>query len=279
VIALLDLGGTKLAAAVAATSDARLEKLRRVPTPAVEPLAAMYQLIDTVTAGEPPRAIGLSVPGPFDREAGALFEPPGLPSAWHRLDVGTALRTRYGCPVVVENDANCAALAEAHEGTGRGARTVVYFTVSTGIGTGIVRDGALLIARHDSEGGHQVLWPEWLGGPDCHCGGVGCLEALASGQAIERRFGRPGAELDDQTAWDDVGRWLGLGVVNAVTLHDPDFIVFGGGVCASWERFAGALLSTVQRHVHLQPVPAIALGTLGERRNLLGAKALLSVAP
>jgi glucokinase len=279
VIALLDLGGTKLAAAVAAAPDAQLENVRRIPTPAEAPLPALCSLLDEVTEGRPPLAIALSVPGPFDREAGTLLRPPGLLPSWHGLALGAALRERYGCPVTVENDANCAALAEAREGAGREARTVVYFTVSTGIGTGIVHDGTLLATRQDTEGGHQVLWPEWLGGPDCHCGGAGCLEALASGLAIQRRFGRPGEELDDQASWDDVGRWLGLGVVNAVALHDPDIVIFGGGVCASWDRFASSLRTTAARHLRLQPVPEIALGTLGEQRNLLGAKALLSVAP
>jgi glucokinase len=279
VIGLIDIGGTKLAAARAAapidaTAAPRLTNMRRSATPSDQPLAALTQLLDQVLDGQRPECISASVPGPFDRRGAALIDPPGMPEAWHRLRIGDELQRRYGCTVVMENDANCAALAEARWGAGAGARTVVYFTVSTGIGTGIVCDGVLWTGRHDTEGGHQVLWPDWLGGPKCHCGGAGCLEALASGLAIERRFGRKGQDLDDPDAWREVGRWLGLGASNAIALLDPDVVVFGGGVCASWERFEPGLRETVAAHVRLQELPRITSGALGEERNLLGALAL-----
>jgi glucokinase len=274
VIALLDVGGTKLAAAVAGPPGEGLGRVRRVPTPDVAPISTLVELIDGVREDEPLEMIAMSVPGPFDREAGSLRNPPGMPSSWHFLGLRAQLGALYGCPVVVENDANCAALAEARSGAGRGARTVVYITVSTGIGTGVIRDGAIVVSRQDTEGGHQVVWPESKGGPTCHCGGAGCLEALASGAAIERRFGVRAELLDDPLAWADIGRWLGLGVVNVTTLLDPDAVIFGGGVCAAWSRFEPVLRATVAAHVHLQPVPAITLGELGEERSLLGALAV-----
>lgn len=278
VIGLLDIGGTKLAAAAATTerppsgtAPARIGAVLRRATPPGDAIATLSAMLERVAERHPLDAIGISAPGPFDRERGALLDPPGMPAAWHGVALAGELGGRFGCPVFVENDANCAALAEALHGAGRGAGTVVYFTVSTGIGTGVVRDGRLVITRHDTEGGHQVLWPEWLGGPPCHCGGHGCLETLASGLAIERRFGVRGELLHDPAAWEDIGRWIGLGVVNATALHDPDAVIFGGGVCASWDRFAPALLATVASHLFLQPAPHIARGSLGEERSLLGA--------
>jgi glucokinase len=273
VIGLLDIGGTKLAAGVAdgAPTTTRVGAVLRVPTPPDDPVTALSDLLQRVSRGSRLDAIGVSAPGPFDRERGTLLDPPGMPPAWHGLQLAGELGARLGCRVLVENDANCAALAEALHGAGHGARTVVYFTVSTGIGTGIVRDGRLLIGRHDSEGGHQVLWPEWAGGPPCHCGGHGCLETLASGLAIERRYGVRAEHLDDPEAWAEVGRWIGLGVVNATALYDPDAVIFGGGVCASWDRFAPALMATVASHLFLQPAPRIVRGSLGEERSLVGA--------
>jgi predicted NBD/HSP70 family sugar kinase len=100
---------------------------------------------------------------------------------------------------------------------------------------------------------------------------VGCLEALASGRAIARRYGVAAEHLTDPDAWGEVGRWIGLATVNVTALHDPDVVVFGGGVCANWQRFAPALLETVERHLRLQPRPEIVLGNLGEERSLLGA--------
>ena len=272
-IGLLDIGGTKLAAAAA--DGEGLRQVVRAPTPRSAPIEALGELLQQAADGNALTAIGVSAPGPFDRNAGELVDPPGMPEAWHRLRLAALLGNRFGCPVTVENDANCAALAEARLGAGRDARTVVYFTVSTGIGTGVVRDGGLIPTRSDIEGGHQVLWPEWLGGPPCHCGGHGCLETLASGLAIERRFGVRAEHLDDPAAWEDVGRWLGLGVVNAIALHDPGAVIFGGGVTASWSRFGATLIATVESHLFLQRMPRIEVGSLGEERNLLGALELV----
>jgi len=274
---LVDIGGTKVAAAAA--RDGVIGPLARKPTPETDPERFLIDLLDGVRAGSPFEAVALAVPGPFSRDEGALLRPPGMPGAWHGLRIRDLLQARYGCTVLLENDANCGALAEATSGAGRDARTVVYFTVSTGVGTGVVRNRRLVTPRHDTEGGHQVLWPSWLGGPPCECGGAGCVEALASGRAIERRFGRRAEHLEDQAAWDEVGRWLGLAVVNTTALVDPDAVVFGGGVCAAWGRFAPALLETVGSHVRLQPEPRILRGELPEgRRLLVGALALLEEA-
>ncbi|MFN2569199.1 MAG: ROK family protein [Candidatus Dormibacteria bacterium] len=273
-IGLLDIGGTKLLAA-AAPHGGPPGAARRRPTPREAPLEVVCAMLDELRGGRELEGIGLAVPGPFDRDQGSLINPPGMPPSWHGLRLRAELGDRYGCPVEIENDANCAALAEAHHGAGRGQRTLVYFTVSTGIGTGVVRDGRVVIGRHDTEGGHQVLWPSWLGGPPCDCGGAGCLETLASGRALKRRFGRRAEDIEDQAVWDELGRWLGLAAINATALLDPDCIVYGGGVCARWDSFAASLMATVQAGLHLQPQPRLALATLGEDRNLWGALELI----
>jgi glucokinase len=271
----IDIGGTKLLAAVAG-DDLRPGAAERRATPSTDPIGTLVAMLDEVRAGASLQAIAVATPGPFDREHGATLDPPNVPNAWLDLPLRDELQARYGCPVVVENDANCAALAEALHGAAAGLRHVVYYTVSTGIGSGVVHDGRLLVGRHDTEGGHQVLWPSWLGGaPRCGCGGYGCLEGLASGSAIERRFGVRAEQLDDQAAWDDVGRWLGLAVVNATALHDPDAVVFGGGVCAAWDRFWPAMAATIDTHLRLQPAPQVLRAALGDDRNLWGALALL----
>ncbi|HKR99497.1 MAG TPA: ROK family protein [Candidatus Dormibacteraeota bacterium] len=272
-IGVVDIGGTKLAAGL--VDGGRVSSVVREPTPSTDPEGALSGLLERAAQGVQLEWIGVAVPGPFDRARGALINPPGMPASWHGAEVAAILGSGFGCPVRVENDANCAALAEAAVGAGKGAETVVYYTVSTGIGSGVVRDGALLAGRQDTEGGHQVVWPEWTGGPPCECGGAGCLEMLASGRAIEHRFGRPPEMLGEQAAWDDVGRWLGLAVTNTTALLDPDVVVFGGGVTRSWARFAPALLDTVRRHIRLQAMPRIELGALPEDiRTLLGASLL-----
>jgi glucokinase len=275
-IGAVDVGGTKLLAAVAGTASGELEALVRRPTPAVDPLGALVTLLDEARGGQTLDAVCMAVPGPFDRRPARLRNPPNMPPAWHGLDLGRGLGEHFGCPVLVENDANCAALAEATRGAAAGLGTVVYITVSTGVGTGVVSGGHLLTGRHDTEGGHQVVWPPWLGGPPCRCGGAGCLETLVNGAAIERRFGRRPEDLTDPEAWSDVGRWLGIGVVNAIALHDPDAVILGGGICAAAARFWPSLVTTVEELLRLQPMPLVRLAALGEDRNLYGALALAS---
>ena len=275
-IGLIDVGGTKLLVAVS-VADGTIERSVRRRTPHSGDMAdQLIDMLDEAREGQPLEAIAAAVPGPFDRADGVLLNPPGLSGDWHRLDIATPLRERFGCAVLVENDANCAALAEAHLGAGRGALSLVYYTVSTGIGSGLVRGGRLETGRQDTEGGHQVLWPARAGGPPCHCGGVGCLEAIASGRAIARRFGRPAEEIEEQAVWDDVGEWLGLAAVNATALLDCDRVVFGGGVAsARWPQLEPAIRATVERHLRLQEAPDIRVAELGDDRNLAGALLLL----
>jgi glucokinase len=276
VIGLIDVGGTKLLAAVAEADGQIGPPVRRSTPQSGDMAATLAGMLEEVRRGRPLEAIAAAVPGPFDRRTGELLNPPGLSGDWHRLDLAAPLGERFECPVVLENDANCAALAEATLGAGRGAGVLVYYTVSTGIGSGIVREGELVVGQGDSEGGHQVIWPERAGGPPCECGGAGCLEAVASGRAIARRFGRPAEQIEDRAVWDEVGEWLGLAVVNAVALLDCDRVVFGGGVADSrWSELEPAISATVTRYLKLQPAPQIRLGELGLDRNLAGALLVL----
>jgi predicted NBD/HSP70 family sugar kinase len=101
---------------------------------------------------------------------------------------------------------------------------------------------------------------------------VGCLEAIASGRALARRFGVSAEEIDDPAVWGEVGEWLGLAAVNATALLDCDCVVFGGGVAsARWAALEPAIMSTVGRHLKLQDPPHIRVAELGEDRNLAGA--------
>lgn len=274
----IDIGGTKLLAASAQpASDGSWElgPVVRRRTPPEDALATLVAMVDEALEGRRPEAIGVAVPGPFDRETGSLVDPPNVGPGWKRVGLREGLGRHYGCPVVVENDANCAALAEARWGAAAGTRTSVYMTVSTGIGIGVVADGRLVPMRHDTEGGHMVLWPRWLGGPPCPCGSHGCLEALASGSGIERRFGRRPEEIEDPAVWEEVGRWLGLACVNLTATHDCEAIVIGGGVMSARERFWPALEATLADTLRIMPAPRIAPAFMGVDRNIHGALSLL----
>jgi glucokinase len=136
--------------------------------------------------------IGVAVPGPLNNRTGVIYSPPNLPT-WDAVPLRELLEQRFGRPVSVENDANAAALGEYFFGAGQGCRDMVYLTVSTGIGGGVIANGQLLEGINGSAGelGHMTI--DWRG-ERCSCGNIGCLEALASGVAIARKANRAIAE-------------------------------------------------------------------------------------
>jgi glucokinase len=266
----VDVGGTKIMVGAAA-EDLRWRDVVTFPTPGTYPLDDVLAIVDRVAGGAQVAGLALAMPGPLRRDTGAALAAPNIAGAWRTRPLADDLRRRTGMPVVVENDANCAALAEALHGAGRRHRTVVYYTVSTGIGCGVVHDGVVVTGRDDVEAGHHVVWPAWLGGPRCGCGSRGCLEAVASGTALRARYGVEASRLDDAAAWADVGRWLGIGVVNAVMFHDPDVVVIGGGLTGAWDRWAPSLRATLSETLRLRPAPPVVRAELSERAALSGA--------
>src|ERR1039458_2547275 len=190
---LVDIGGTKCLASVTGDGGLPGTPLVRATPTAGDAGGFLSEMLDGVGGESVLEAIAVATPGPFDRERATLLNPPGLSEAWHGLDLRATLGRHFGCPVFAENDANCAALAEARFGAGRGFPTVAYYTVSTGIGAGVVRDGELVIARHDTEAGHQVLCPAPLGGWGCASAPSGSAEAGWSrpGRGSTRSCGGP----------------------------------------------------------------------------------------
>jgi glucokinase len=188
----IDLGGTQIRAAV--LRGARL--LSRVglltgenPTPErVIPrmIYAVEQAIeDAGTTLDQIAGIGIGAPGPLNSRTGVVFSPPNLPG-WIDVPLRDILSEHFKLPIFVENDANAAALAEYMFGAGQGSREVVYMTISTGIGGGIIADGHIVegIVGTAGELGHMTID---LHGPRCNCGNIGCLESISSGTAIARR--------------------------------------------------------------------------------------------
>ncbi|HEY3993037.1 MAG TPA: ROK family protein [Ktedonobacteraceae bacterium] len=188
----VDLGGTQIRAAVlqgaqiraraaALTGhDATPERvLPRIYATMQEALTSAGVTLDQITG------IGVAAPGPLDNREGVLYSPPNLPT-WQAVPLRELLSQYFQLPVFVENDANAAALGEFFFGAGQGSRDMVYLTVSTGIGGGIIANGQILEGTNGTAGelGHITI--DWRG-ERCSCGSIGCLEALASGTAIARK--------------------------------------------------------------------------------------------
>lgn len=191
----IDIGGTKVALALAEASGTTLLAHARHPSPrtgqARSDVDEILSQADALLAGAgvaraDVTAVGLSVPGPLDLSKGQVVCPPNL-TGWNAVPIRDWLGEAFGCPVGLENDANAAALAEWRMGVGRDTRDFVYLTMSTGVGGGIILDGRLHRGRLGTAGelGHVPIVP---GGEPCACGLRGCLEAYVGGAAWTRRL-------------------------------------------------------------------------------------------
>jgi len=241
----VDVGGTKVAVAAVEGGEAR----HAVEHPTV--LDSTEALLDgiesavrevTAQAGEP-EAIGIGVPSQVEWATGAVLASVNIPLTG--VPLRAELAARFGVPVYVDNDASCAALAEADA---IGARELVMLTLGTGVGGGIVSGGRIFRGAHGLGGelGHVVVEAD---GPECPGGGCpsrGCLEALCSGTALERAAGRKGRDVvaaardgdaEARGHLDRLGRYLGIGISNMVNAFQPEFVVIGGGLSAAADLF------------------------------------------
>jgi glucokinase len=302
----VDLGGTQIRAARVdrqGTQAARSDQLTHADKGGEAVMGRIFECVDQVLQGVPSEeieGIGIGAPGPIDAE-GRLHNPPNLPD-WPDFSLSDRLSKRFGVPAFAGNDANVAALAERRFGAGKGVDDLVYVTVSTGIGGGIVSGGKLLVGArgYAAEIGHQTLV---IDGPICGCGQPGHLEALASGPAIAREAKErieQGAETSLKAHGDQLdashvtraaeagdslaiellaqaGFYIGLGLVNLIHILEPARILIGGGVSQAGELLFKPIRETVHSHL-MSPVfqsVEILPADLGADVGLLGAVALV----
>lgn len=240
----VDVGGTKVA--VAAVEDGEPRHAVEHPT-ALESGDALLAGIESAVrevseqAGEP-AAIGVGVPSQIEWATGTVVASVNIPLAG--IPLRDELSGRFGVPVYVDNDASCAALAEADA---IGTRELVMLTLGTGVGGGVVHRGEIFRGAHGLGGelGHVVVEAD---GPECPgtCPNRGCLEALCSGTALERAAGRKGREVVEAARardagakdhLDRLGRYLGIGIASMVNAFQPEYVVIGGGLSAAADLF------------------------------------------
>ncbi len=304
----VDLGGTRLRA-VRIDTAGHIFQHRSVATAATagpeEVISQIASLVEQVI-GDASRAeilgIGVGSPGPLDPFEGVVLHAPTL-QGWVNVPLRAILQERIGLPVILNNDANAAALGEWYFGSGQGCQDFVYVTVSTGIGGGIIANGQLLLGRKGMAGeiGHMQIQPD---GPVCSCGQTGCWESLASGTALARfavqALQRESPSLlrdratkgpvtaahvvaaatqGDELAQDLLrreGEFLGMGLVNLLHLFSPERITLGGGVAQgmAWlephiHRVIAARAMSSYRDVPIQ------YAQLGDQAGVIGAATLL----
>jgi len=308
VIAGIDIGGTKIAIAFENLNGEKIA-VRRLPTK-VE--IGAYAVIETVSQAIEEMlednqvklvSIGIGCPSPLDIEKGLVMSPSNLQD-WDNFPIVKLFGDRFRVPVLLDNDANTAALGEYVYGAGRGYQNIVYITVSTGIGGGIIINGEIFhgVSAGAGELGHTIVQPD---GIRCNCGSVGCLETICAGIHIARRArerlagGEPSimnemaANFDDVTAetvveavrrkdklaieiWDETCRVLAIGIANIITLLAPEAVVIGGGIAAAGDLLFAPLRRLLPEFVSMIPAEKINIlpAELGHESGVCGALVL-----
>ena len=307
----IDLGGTNIKGGVF-DADRRLLLRRSIATEADRGFEHVFdRLVGLIRelireAGLKPehvRGLGLGTPGPLSHRRGFIYGSPNLPG-WRNIPLRQRLQAALNLPVVLDNDANVAALGEFVAGAGRGTRHMVMLTLGTGIGGGVITDSRLLRGHYENAGelGHTIVYP---GGEPCPCGQNGCLERYASANAVGRRaaeairlgeastlvtplrqHGRltsrdvvEAVRARDALAcrvWDEACEALAIGCVNFQHTLNPQRVVLGGGMAN-----AGALLIERVREKLtalswnlFNDRPDVVLAECGEDAGIIGAAAL-----
>jgi glucokinase len=296
----LDIGGTKLAAAVV-DRGGRVSAAARVPTPAGRRLDAetlwktVLALLDRFTSGVGARelaGVGVGCGGPMTWPDGHV-SPLNIP-AWRSFPLRERLAERFpGIPVRVHNDAVCVTVGEHWRGAGRGKANVLGMVVSTGVGGGLVLGGHLVDGASGNAGhiGHVVVDPD---GPDCQCGGRGCLEAIARGPAVAawarangwRNPHGTGRDVADDAARGHpvcvealarAGAALGVAIASATHLLDVEVVAVGGGLSQAGPLLFDPLEEAFRRHARMDWARSVRVvpAALGQEAGLVGAAALV----
>lgn len=299
----VDIGGTQIRVAVYPKGEQRPYKQKRIPTQGgnMSPLDRLIGLVAELWPVEDRVcAIGMAAPGPINPQLGVIYYAPNIPG-WEKLPLAQILQERFGVPVLLGNDANLAALGEWRYGAGKGHHDLLYMTISTGIGGGVICDDRLLLGAHGlaAELGHVTVLPD---GPLCGCGHRGHLEAVASGTAIERyvaeqlaqgvpsslaEFRTPSgrdismaAEQGDplaKAALARAGTFIGYALGDYLHIFNPSIIILGGGVSRSGpfliEPLRAAIAEQVISPQYLHGL-VITTAELGDNAGLMGALAL-----
>ncbi|HXW88319.1 MAG TPA: ROK family protein [Streptosporangiaceae bacterium] len=302
----VDIGGTKLAAGVVEPAG-RVLTWAQVPTPVGLDAEQLWRTLDALISqvlerGDvTPDALvgcGCGCGGPMEWPAGVV-SPLNIP-AWRGFPLRTRLAERLGgIPVRVHNDAICLVAAEHWRGAGRGRRNVLGMVVSTGVGGGLVLDDRLVEGASGNAGhvGHVVVEPET--GPDCVCGGRGCVEAIARGPALVQwaqaqgwRPDQPDATAKDlagdgalghaiaTAAMGRAGRALGVAIASATCLCDLEVVSVGGGLSQAGQLLFDPLEEALRTHARLDFARNVTVvpAALGQSAGLVGAAALIFAA-
>ena len=303
IIVAVDIGGTQIRVATFSLESEKPFQVKKIPTKTAKSLP-YDRVVEAIEALWPQDGkvlcISAAIPGPVDPRTGVIVSTPNI-EGWKDFPLAAKLREHFHVPVYLGNDANLAAIGEWEFGAGKGHRDLLYLTVSTGIGGGVITDNHLLEGSRGmgAELGHITVLPN---GPLCGCGKRGHLESVAAGPAIAKYVqeqlgkGKPSSlkGRDDLTARDialaarvgdklaksalaRAGKFIGCAMADFLVIFNPTIVIFGGGVSFSGDYLFDPMKKALKKNImdleYLDNLE-ITIAKLGDDAGLLGALAL-----
>jgi len=307
-VLVVDLGGTKIITAIVSNQGSIIAReycltlADKGPQPVIN---RIFSTIDRLLDAEGTDisrldSISIASAGVIDVSHGIITISPNLPG-WNNIPLRDTVSKKYGVKTFLLNDASAAALGEYQFGAGKGIKNLIYLTVSTGIGGGIIVDGKLYSGVSGSAGeiGHMIID---VNGPECNCGSAGCLEVLASGTAVAREAIRRinngeksslteimSGKIEDITAAEvevaaargdslaqeiiqQAATYLGIGMVNLVNIFNPEMIIIGGGLAKMGERLLAPARKVVMERAFTLPAGEVSIvpAQLGDNAGIIG---------
>lgn len=303
----IDVGGTNLRGALV-DQNGEISRREKIPSEAhvgiEEVVKNLLSLIKRLSEGESPAGVGFGIPAILDSKNGVITQAPNIYKA-ENYPIREVLERELGqkTRIVIENDANCAAVGEWWLGAGRDVDSLVMLTLGTGVGSGIILGGRLWRGAYGMGGeiGHTTIYPD---GAKCNCGNYGCLEIYASASGIRRmvrevlqdsrantvlREDIKGVDPDsipevvskaalagDEASlriWDEFGKALGIGIANVVNILNVEMIVIGGGVSQGWDMFIDRARSELKKRALKAPAERVRItrSVLGDDGGIMGA--------
>lgn len=306
----IDVGGTNLRGALVSPEGEIIRRMK-MPSGAHEGIETVVGnlavLIQEMGEGEELAGVGFGIPGIIDSRKGVITQAPNIANV-RNYPIRETLQRRLGgdLTLIVENDANCAAVGEWWRGAGRDVDSLIMLTLGTGVGGGIILDGKLWAGADGMGGeiGHMTIYPE---GARCSCGNYGCLESYSSASAVRRMVKEilehsavvtalreevrevepamiPEAVMraalgGDEAAlgiWERFGTALGIGMASCVNILNVEMIVIGGGVSQAWEMFIGRAREELRERGLKAPSERVKVvkSVLGDDEGVIGASYL-----
>jgi glucokinase len=306
VVVAVDLGGTNLRTSFVSPAGELFDRYKEATHVSEGRHKVVDKLIENIRRqqdnaahhGHQVAAVGVGAPGVIHADTGVVVKSPNFPD-WNNLPLKRELEAALKVPVFIENDANAAALGEQWRGAGTGIRSMIFLTLGTGVGGGIVLDSRIWHGADGMAGevGHMTIIPD---GRKCGCGNTGCLEMYASSRGIVMsyrealaRAGGPPSGLREitsesiyQSARDgdecarqvmkEMGGYLGIGIANLINIFNPEMVVIGGGVKDAWPLFIDATKAEIRKRAFEFPAERtrIVASVLGDDAGMMGAAAV-----